>query len=161
MRHGTLRRKQQASKQALLPSKQLPACGAVYALRHGPLRPPCHPRNLPPPSPAPQVSGLELIASENFTSRAVMSAVGSCMTNKYSEGLPGARYYGGNEYIDECERLCQVRGRRQAAGGGGGGGGAEGGGGGDGTRDWSRAGCGGKKASEAFHRWGGRPGAPL
>lgn len=56
-----------------------------------------------------QVSGLELIASENFTSRAVMTAVGSCMTNKYSEGLPGARYYGGNEYIDACERLCQRR----------------------------------------------------
>ena len=56
-----------------------------------------------------QVSGLELIASENFTSRAVMTAVGSCMTNKYSEGLPGARYYGGNEFIDECERLCQKR----------------------------------------------------
>lgn len=56
-----------------------------------------------------QVSGLELIASENFTSRAVMTAVGSCMTNKYSEGLPGARYYGGNEYIDQCERLCQKR----------------------------------------------------
>lgn len=56
-----------------------------------------------------QVSGLELIASENFTSRAVMTAVGSCMTNKYSEGLPGARYYGGNEFIDECERLCQRR----------------------------------------------------
>lgn len=56
-----------------------------------------------------QVSGLELIASENFTSRAVMTAVGSCMTNKYSEGLPGARYYGGNEYIDECEKLCQRR----------------------------------------------------
>ena len=56
-----------------------------------------------------QRSGLELIASENFTSKAVMTAVGSCMTNKYSEGLPGARYYGGNEYIDECERLCQKR----------------------------------------------------
>lgn len=56
-----------------------------------------------------QVSGLELIASENFTSRAVMTAVGSCMTNKYSEGLPGTRYYGGNEFIDECERLCQSR----------------------------------------------------
>lgn len=56
-----------------------------------------------------QVKGLELIASENFTSKAVMTAVGSCMTNKYSEGLPGARYYGGNEYIDECERLCQRR----------------------------------------------------
>lgn len=38
-----------------------------------------------------------------------MTAVGSCMTNKYSEGLPGARYYGGNEYIDECEKLCQRR----------------------------------------------------
>lgn len=56
-----------------------------------------------------QVHGLELIASENFTSRAVMQAVGSCMTNKYSEGLPGARYYGGNEFIDQAERLCQSR----------------------------------------------------
>jgi len=37
-----------------------------------------------------------------------MQAVGSCMTNKYSEGLPGARYYGGNEHIDKMERLCQV-----------------------------------------------------
>ena len=40
-----------------------------------------------------QFRGLELIASENFTSRAVMEAVGSCLTNKYSEGLPGKRYY--------------------------------------------------------------------
>ncbi|KAL6776771.1 SHMT3 [Auxenochlorella protothecoides x Auxenochlorella symbiontica] len=56
-----------------------------------------------------QVTGLELIASENFTSRAVMAAVGSCMTNKYSEGLPGARYYGGNEFIDQAESLCQSR----------------------------------------------------
>jgi glycine hydroxymethyltransferase len=56
-----------------------------------------------------QTSGLELIASENFTSTAVMTAVGSCMTNKYSEGLPGARYYGGNEHIDAVERLCQAR----------------------------------------------------
>ena len=55
------------------------------------------------------MTGLELIASENFTSRAVMTAVGSCMTNKYSEGLPGARYYGGNEFIDQAERLCQAR----------------------------------------------------
>jgi len=38
----------------------------------------------------------------------VMQAVGSCMTNKYSEGLPGARYYGGNEHIDKMEHLCQV-----------------------------------------------------
>jgi glycine hydroxymethyltransferase len=56
-----------------------------------------------------QVRGLELIASENFTSRAVMQALGSCMTNKYSEGRPHARYYGGNEYIDQCEELCEQR----------------------------------------------------
>ncbi|BFZ06437.1 hypothetical protein BsWGS_09476 [Bradybaena similaris] len=56
-----------------------------------------------------QSNGLELIASENFTSRAVMEAVGSCLTNKYSEGYPGARYYGGNEIIDKMERLCQKR----------------------------------------------------
>ena len=56
-----------------------------------------------------QRKGIELIASENFTSRAVMEAVGSCMTNKYSEGLPGKRYYGGNEFIDEAELLCQRR----------------------------------------------------
>ena len=53
--------------------------------------------------------GLELIASENFTSKAVMEVNGSCLTNKYSEGLPGQRYYGGNEFIDETERLCQSR----------------------------------------------------
>ena len=56
-----------------------------------------------------QFKSLELIASENFTSRAVMEAVGSCLTNKYSEGLPGKRYYGGNEFIDELEILCQER----------------------------------------------------
>ncbi|KAE8658076.1 Serine hydroxymethyltransferase 2 [Hibiscus syriacus] len=56
-----------------------------------------------------QFKSLELIASENFTSRAVMEAVGSCLTNKYSEGLPGKRYYGGNEYIDELETLNQKR----------------------------------------------------
>eukprot|EP00744_Colponema_vietnamica_P000473 GILI01000862.1.p2 GENE.GILI01000862.1~~GILI01000862.1.p2 ORF type:complete len:451 (+),score=160.79 GILI01000862.1:110-1462(+) len=56
-----------------------------------------------------QWAGIELIASENFTSRAVMDCLGSCLTNKYSEGLPGGRYYGGNEYIDEIERLCQRR----------------------------------------------------
>lgn len=43
------------------------------------------------------IQGLELIPSENFTSVSVMQAVGSIMTNKYSEGYPGARYYGGNE----------------------------------------------------------------
>eukprot|EP00871_Galdieria_phlegrea_P004872 jgi/Galph1/5386/GphlegSOOS_G4072.1 len=56
-----------------------------------------------------QWKGLELIASENFTSRAVLEALGSAFTNKYSEGQPGARYYGGNEYVDELERLCQKR----------------------------------------------------
>jgi len=56
-----------------------------------------------------QIHELELIASENFTSKAVMTCVGSCMTNKYSEGLPNARYYGGNTYIDQAELLCQSR----------------------------------------------------
>jgi len=50
--------------------------------------------------------GLELVASENYTSRAVMECLGSCLTNKYSEGNVGARYYGGNEYIDKIEQLC-------------------------------------------------------
>lgn len=56
-----------------------------------------------------QTYGLELIASENFTSRAVLEALGSCMNNKYSEGYPGQRYYGGTEHVDELERLCQKR----------------------------------------------------
>eukprot|EP01135_Chromosphaera_perkinsii_P001296 Nk52_evm23s164 gene=Nk52_evmTU23s164 len=56
-----------------------------------------------------QWRGIELIASENFTSKAVMEAMGSCFTNKYSEGLPGKRYYGGNEHVDELEILCQKR----------------------------------------------------
>ena len=52
---------------------------------------------------------INLIPSENFTSQAVLDALGSVMQNKYSEGYPGARYYGGNEHIDEAERLCQKR----------------------------------------------------
>jgi len=56
-----------------------------------------------------QFGCLELIASENFTSKAVMQAMGSCLTNKYSEGYPGKRYYGGNEFIDQMEILCQQR----------------------------------------------------
>jgi len=52
---------------------------------------------------------VNLIPSENFTSQAVLDALGSIMQNKYSEGYPGARYYGGNEFIDESERLCQKR----------------------------------------------------
>lgn len=53
-----------------------------------------------------QRDGLELIASENFASPAVMAALGSVLTNKYAEGLPGKRYYGGCEFVDEVERLC-------------------------------------------------------
>jgi glycine hydroxymethyltransferase len=56
-----------------------------------------------------QLNGLELIASENFTSRAVLDTLGSCLTNKYSEGYPGVRYYGGNEIIDKIETLTQQR----------------------------------------------------
>ena len=53
-----------------------------------------------------QQFGLELIASENFASPAVMAAMGSVLTNKYAEGLPGKRYYGGCEFVDEMEPLC-------------------------------------------------------
>ena len=56
-----------------------------------------------------QRESILLIASENVTSRAVFDALGSPMSNKYSEGYPGARYYGGNEHIDEIELLCQKR----------------------------------------------------
>ena len=53
-----------------------------------------------------QKDGLELIASENFASPAVIAAMGSILTNKYAEGLPGERYYGGCHYVDEIEQLC-------------------------------------------------------
>jgi len=53
-----------------------------------------------------QRTTLEMIASENFTSRAVLEAVGSVLTNKYAEGLPGRRYYGGCEFVDEIETLA-------------------------------------------------------
>ena len=56
-----------------------------------------------------QRDGLELIASENLTSRAVMEAVGSPLTNKYAEGYPGKRYYGGCDVVDEVERLAIER----------------------------------------------------
>jgi len=56
-----------------------------------------------------QLRGLEMIASENFTSKAVLQSLSSCLHNKYSEGYPGVRYYGGNEWIDEMEILCQKR----------------------------------------------------
>ncbi|XP_050781366.1 serine hydroxymethyltransferase, mitochondrial [Gopherus flavomarginatus] len=56
-----------------------------------------------------QCRGLELIASENFCSRAALEALGSCLNNKYSEGYPGKRYYGGAEVVDQIELLCQQR----------------------------------------------------
>merc|ERR1712232_36940 len=52
---------------------------------------------------------LEMIASENFTSKAVLDCLGTCLTNKYSEGVIGKRYYGGNDVIDKIESLCQTR----------------------------------------------------
>ena len=56
-----------------------------------------------------QKDGLELIASENFASPAVIAAMGSILTNKYAEGLPGKRYYGGCQHVDELEALCIQR----------------------------------------------------
>ncbi len=53
-----------------------------------------------------QMHGIELIASENFVSEEVMQAMGSCLTNKYAEGYPGHRYYGGCQFIDEAEQLA-------------------------------------------------------
>ena len=53
-----------------------------------------------------QLNGLELIASENFVSEQVLEAAGSVLTNKYAEGYPGKRYYGGCEVVDEVEQLA-------------------------------------------------------
>ena len=53
-----------------------------------------------------QINGIELIASENFTSPQVMEAAGSVLTNKYAEGYPGKRYYGGCEVVDKVEQLA-------------------------------------------------------
>ena len=66
-----------------------------------------------------QRNGIELIASENFTSAQVIEAMGSCLTNKYAEGYPGKRYYGGCEVVDKIEqlaidRLCQLFGAEYA-----------------------------------------------
>ena len=58
-----------------------------------------------------QAQGLELIASENFVSEAVLEATGSVMTNKYAEGYPGKRYYGGCEFVDKAENLARDRAR--------------------------------------------------
>jgi glycine hydroxymethyltransferase len=59
-----------------------------------------------------QADGLELIASENFVSRAVLEAAGTVLTNKYAEGLPGKRYYGGCEFVDRAEELARDRAKR-------------------------------------------------
>ena len=56
-----------------------------------------------------QNEGIELIASENYTSSEVMEAQGSILTNKYAEGYPGKRYYGGCEFVDEVEQLAIER----------------------------------------------------
>src|SRR5574341_1647051 len=56
-----------------------------------------------------QREGVELIPSENYVSRAGREAMATIFTNKYSEGYPGRRYYGGNEYVDDVERLAQER----------------------------------------------------
>ncbi len=56
-----------------------------------------------------QLKGIELIASENFVSDEVMQAMGSCLTNKYAEGYPGHRYYGGCQVVDEAEELARTR----------------------------------------------------
>ena len=56
-----------------------------------------------------QRTSIELIASENFTSSEVLKASGSCLTNKYAEGYPGKRYYGGCEVVDEIENLAIER----------------------------------------------------
>lgn len=65
--------------------------------------------NLMEQEKARQYGGIELIASENFAYGFVLECLGSALTNKYSEGYPGKRYYGGNEYIDQIESLCQKR----------------------------------------------------
>ena len=62
-----------------------------------------------------QNSTIELIASENFVSENVLKAAGSCLTNKYAEGYPGRRYYGGCEVVDELEEYCDGLSRQCAA----------------------------------------------
>ena len=64
-----------------------------------------------------QRNGIELIASENFTSLQVMQAMGNVMTNKYAEGYPGRRYYGGCEFVDQTEQLAIDHGLHYLQGG--------------------------------------------
>jgi len=111
-----------------LSRRSSPASSATVAIQKGPLSSPLSTRsaagdalNEPLTTTDPELcqlieqekarqrSSLVLIASENFTSRSVLDALGSVLSNKYSEGYPGARYYGGNENIDQVELLCQKR----------------------------------------------------
>ena len=62
-----------------------------------------------------QLKGIELIASENFVSDQVMQAMGSCLTNKYAEGYPGKRYYGGCDCVDIVENLAIERAKELVA----------------------------------------------
>ena len=59
-----------------------------------------------------QKEGLEMIASENFTSLSVMEAMGSILTNKYAEGYPDKRYYGGCEFVDNIENIARERAKK-------------------------------------------------
>ncbi|MFN9068326.1 MAG: serine hydroxymethyltransferase, partial [Bdellovibrionales bacterium] len=59
-----------------------------------------------------QTTGLEMIASENYASQAVMQAQGSVLTNKYAEGYPGKRYYGGCHFVDQAESLAIERAKK-------------------------------------------------
>jgi glycine hydroxymethyltransferase len=59
-----------------------------------------------------QRNGIELIASENFVSNNVMNAAGSCLTNKYAEGYPSKRYYGGCEIVDQIEQIAIDRAKK-------------------------------------------------
>ena len=62
-----------------------------------------------------QQDGLEMIASENYTSPAVLQAAGSVLTNKYAEGYPGRRYYGGCEFVDQVENIARNRAKQLGA----------------------------------------------
>ena len=59
-----------------------------------------------------QINGIELIASENYVSDQVLSVVGSCLTNKYAEGYPNKRYYGGCQYVDQIEQIAIDRAKK-------------------------------------------------
>jgi glycine/serine hydroxymethyltransferase len=84
--------------------------GPSVGLDKYPRRPAAAPARPAEPASLPACrKGIELIASENFTSAPVLEALGSAFSNKYSEGQPGARYYGGNEVVDQIELLCKKR----------------------------------------------------